>query len=203
MRHVNGVYTQKFNRLSGRSGHLFQGRYKAILVEKESYLLELVRYIVLNPVRAKLARHCKDWKWSSYSATAGLEESPHLLHVDWILSQFAREPSRAQKAFRKFVDDGRDVEIWDSLQGQIYLGSDSFIAQHVPQGSAAFREIPREQRLVDRPSLEEIFEDQTSDKGILDAYRSYGYRMKEIANHLCVHYSTVSRCIRKYEESSG
>ncbi|WP_459874236.1 transposase, partial [Endothiovibrio diazotrophicus] len=66
MRQLNGVYTQAFNRMHDRVGHVFQGRYKAILVQKESYLLELARYIVLNPVRARMVRSAKDWPWSSY-----------------------------------------------------------------------------------------------------------------------------------------
>lgn len=74
MRQLNGVYTQAFNRNHGRVGHLFQGRFKAILVEKDAYLLELCRYVVLNPVRANMVQRAKDWKWSSYRATAGLEE---------------------------------------------------------------------------------------------------------------------------------
>ena len=86
MKLLNGVYTQSFNRRHRRVGHLFQGRYKAILVDKESYLLELARYIVLNPVRARMIRSATDWKWSSYRATAGLADKEPLLTTDWILS---------------------------------------------------------------------------------------------------------------------
>ena len=89
MRQLNGVYTQSFNRRHKRVGHVFQGRYKAILVQKESYLLELARYIVLNPVRAQMVRAAKDWPWSSYRATAGYKEPVKALRVDWILSAFA------------------------------------------------------------------------------------------------------------------
>ena len=66
MRQLNGVYTQIVNRAHGRVGHVFQGRYKAILVDKESYLLELARYVVLNPVRAGMVDNVADWPWSSY-----------------------------------------------------------------------------------------------------------------------------------------
>ena len=79
MRQVNGVYTQAYNRGHGKVGHLFQGRFKAILVDKESYLLELCRYVVLNPVRAKLVDRSEDWPWSSYRATAGIEKAPAFL----------------------------------------------------------------------------------------------------------------------------
>ena len=89
MRHLNGVYTQRFNREHGRAGHVFQGRYKAILVQKGSYLLELAHYIVLNPVRARMVKEAKDWFWSSYRNTSGLEETTNWLSVDWILSAFS------------------------------------------------------------------------------------------------------------------
>jgi len=98
MRHLNGVYTQRFNRRHNRSGHLLQGRYNAILVEKDRHLLELARYVVLNPVRAEMVRSCKDWRWSSYRATAGLESSVPFLTTDWILSQFAGSQANAQRA---------------------------------------------------------------------------------------------------------
>jgi len=90
MRQLNGVYTQRFNRQQNRVGHVFQGRYKSVIVEKDSYLLELARYIVLNPVRAKMVRTVKHWQWSSYRATAGLSELQGGLKVDWLLAGFAK-----------------------------------------------------------------------------------------------------------------
>lgn len=86
MRQLNGVYTQRFNQRHRRVGHVFQGRYKAILVQKEAYLLELARYVVLNPVRAGMARAAREWPWSSYRATAGEVEVPCWLSADWLLS---------------------------------------------------------------------------------------------------------------------
>jgi len=200
MRHLNGVYTQAFNRRHARSGHLFQGRYKAILVEKDSHLLELARYVVLNPVRARMVRSCKDWRWSSYRATAGLESASSFLTTKWILSQFAQSPSKARQAYRRFVSAGRSEPVWEKLKGQIYYGSDEFIEQHVPEGSDAFREIPREQRLVNRPPIEDIFGATSEGRAIATAYREYGYRLREIADFLGVHYSTVSRRLKKQEE---
>jgi REP element-mobilizing transposase RayT len=199
MRHLNGVFTQAFNRQHKRSGHLFQGRYKAILVEKDSHLLELARYVVLNPVRARMVRSCKDWRWSSYRATAGLDSAPPFLTTEWILSQFGHSPSKARKAYRRFVLAGRGEPVWGKLKGQIYYGSDEFIERHIPEGSRAFREIPREQRLVDRPPIEDIFRTTSEEHAIATAYREYGYRLREIADFLGVHYSTVSRRLRKQE----
>jgi len=91
MKQLNSIYTQKFNRRHKRVGHLFQGRYKAFLVEKEYYLLELSRYIVLNSVRAGLVEHPGEWKWSSYRATIGKGPKAKFLTIDWLLNQFGRE----------------------------------------------------------------------------------------------------------------
>jgi putative transposase len=88
MRQLNGVNTQLYNRKHRRAGHIFQGRYKAIVVDKDHYLLELCRYVVLNPVRARLVELPQHWKWSSYAATAGLKKSQEYLPVDWTLGVF-------------------------------------------------------------------------------------------------------------------
>src|SRR6185369_14384072 len=96
MKHLNGIYTQKFNRRHDRVGHLFQGRYKAIVVDKNRYLQELCRYVVLNPVRAGMVKEPKGWKWSSYRATAGFESAEPWLEVSWILEQFGKNLKKAQ-----------------------------------------------------------------------------------------------------------
>ncbi len=106
MRQLNGIYTQVFNRRHGRCGHLFQGRYKAILVDKDSYLLTLCRYIVLNPVAARMVATPEDWHWSSYAATAGLVTSPPFLTTDWSLSQFSQNREAARQRYREFVAEG-------------------------------------------------------------------------------------------------
>ena len=199
MRHLNGVYTQAFNRCHKSSGHLLQGRYKAILVEKDSHLLELARYVVLNPVRARMVRACKDWRWSSYRATAGLMPVEPFLTTEWILSQFGDSQETAQRAYRGFVSAGRGEKVWGRVRGQIYFGSDKFIEGHAPEAGKALREIPREQRLVNRPALEEIFTSRSEDRAVAVAYRDYGYRLREIAAFLDVHYSTVSRWLKQQE----
>jgi putative transposase len=99
MRQLNGIYTQKFNRRHGRVGHVFQGRFKSVLVEKDSYLLELCRYIVLNPVRARIVTHPEDYPWSSFTFTAGSGKSPEFLSTDWVLAQFGRNRKEARKRY--------------------------------------------------------------------------------------------------------
>jgi putative transposase len=197
MRQLNGIFTQSFNRRHRRVGHLFQGRFKAILVEKESYLLELCRYIVLNPVRVKGRTSPAAWKWSSYRPTAGLVPAPEFLSTDWLLEQFGQNRRVAQKRYREFVRDGIANRPWDALKGQIYLGSDKFIERHSAEDKP-INEIPRAQLKAIKPTLERIFA-KDGDSGIAQAYREHGYRLHEIAAHLGVHYATVSRKLKKIE----
>jgi len=200
MRQLNGIYTQSFNRRYNRVGHLFQGRYKAILVEKEPYLLELCRYIVLNPTRVKGRVGHAVWEWSSYRATAGQAKVPEFLSVGWILAHFGKNRRVAQKRYREFVREGMANRPWEDLKGQIYLGSEKFIEQH----SAADKElkkIPRAQPRAVKPTLDRIFA-RSKEAGIAQAYREHGYRLHEIAKHLGVHYATVSRRLKQLENSS-
>ncbi len=149
IRHLNGVYTQTFNRRHDRVGHLFQGRFKAIVVEKEMHLLELCRYVVLNPVRAGVVTHPRRYAWSSYRATAGEVAGLPWLTVDWVLAQFGAKTRAAQQAYRAFVQEGlQAAEVpWSRVVGQVYLGSESFI-DRLSRVAAGARdpEIPRRQR---------------------------------------------------------
>ena len=128
MRQLNGVYTQTTNRTHGKAGHVFQGRYKAILVQKESYLLELARYIVLNPVRARMVRMARDWPWSSYRDTAGYRESAEWLTTEWILAAFGKRRSTALEKYRTFVSEGKNQPSpWEQLRNQVFLGSEQYV----------------------------------------------------------------------------
>lgn len=159
MRQLNGIYTQAFNRKHRRSGHLFQGRYKAILVQKETHLLELCRYIVLNPVRAGIVDKPEKWAFSSYQATAGLSSIPSFLYIDWTLSQFGSRKKKAQIAYQRFVAEGLNKPSpWSSLIGQIYLGTKAFRQEleKTLKGKAIPKEIPISQRHPVRPTMDEI-----------------------------------------------
>lgn len=149
MRQLNGVYTQYFNRRHRRVGHVYQGRYKAILVEKDRYLLELTRYVVLNPVRAGMVKHAGAWPWSSYRAMTGQATCPSWLQADWLLGQFSRQRKRAIDKYKDFVRQGVGLpSIWTELNQQIYLGSERFIKkmQQAISKEADLGEIPRAQR---------------------------------------------------------
>lgn len=159
MRQLNGIYTQKFNRSHAGAGHVFQGRFKSIVVEKDSHLLELCRYVVLNPVRAGMARHPKDYPWSSYCGTAGLKKLD-FLSADWLLAQFGNDRKHAQREYRRFVLAGMDEESpWKKLVGQCLLGEEAFLEKLFPflQKKAGFTEIPRVQRFALRPPLGKVF----------------------------------------------
>jgi REP element-mobilizing transposase RayT len=205
MRQLNGVYTMRFNRRHGSIGHVFQGRYKAIVVQKESHLLEACRYVVLNPVRAKVVEVPERWRWSSYGATAGIERAHPCLTVEWVLGQYGSKKRIAEKRYRAFVMDGiGGRRIWDDVRGQSVLGDGDFVARLVDyaRGYEEIREIPKVQRYLNRPSLVEIFkmaagEKRRRDKGITEAVRRWGYSEREVADYLRLHYSTVSRLISR------
>ena len=133
MHWLNAVYAQRFNARHARHGHVFGGRFKAVLVERDSHLLELARYIALNPVRAGLCRLPEDWPWSSYAATAGLARPPSFLTSRVILDQFVNDPVDAQLAYRRFVAAGIAPPVWTEINGEAYLASESIVPfGHVP-----------------------------------------------------------------------
>ena len=159
MHYLNGIYTQDFNRRHERIGHLMQGRFKAILIDKESHLLELARYVVLNPVRAGISATAGQWKWSNYRATAGLSPAPAWLQTEWTLEQFS--PHReANLRYRAFVAEGKNSGYvpWEKLVSQIYLGGEEFRrrAQELISAGKRSRQIPRLQQLPSRPQLKDI-----------------------------------------------
>jgi putative transposase len=129
MHWLNLKYAQWFNRSHKRVGHLFQGRPDIRLVDKENYLLRVLRYNVLNPVRAHMVRSPADYEWSSYRATAGLTAPPSWLATDDVLSLFGRERAVAQWEYRKFVSGGLTDSPWDDLVGDLYLGKDPWLSE--------------------------------------------------------------------------
>jgi REP element-mobilizing transposase RayT len=204
MRQLNGVYTQTFNKRHNRVGHIFQGRYKAILIQKESHLLEVCRYVVLNPVRAKSVKRVEEWKWSSYRSTAGKSKSHPCLTTDWILGQFAQKKGTAEKKYKEFVGAGiREKGIWEDVKGQSILGSEEFVEKLIGyiKGQEDIKEIPKSQRYINRPALKEIFKKgmllnkKDRNKRIKEAVNRYGYSQKEVADYLGLYYTTISRIV--------
>lgn len=207
MRQLNGVFTQGSNRRHQRSGHLFQGRYKAILVDRDSYFLELARYIVLNPVRAAMVKQPQQWAWSSYGAMIGKSTAPAWLTTEVLLGEFGKGRSQIRRKYQQFVEEGMGGEsIWKDLKGQIYLGDDDFIEQM--RGKLGERDedvnIPLVQQRVPVPMLREIGRRHaTRDQGIRAAYATGAYSYQEIAKHFEVHFTTVGRIVRSSTQRQG
>ncbi|MEJ1370334.1 MAG: addiction module toxin RelE, partial [Candidatus Sedimenticola sp. (ex Thyasira tokunagai)] len=187
------------NRKHQRVGHVFQGRFKAILVEKEGYLLELARYIVLNPVRAGMVRSAEKWPWSSYRFTAGIEICPEWFDSNWLLSGFAKRRSTAIRRYMQFVADGvQQPSPWDFLRQQVFLGSDTFVDEVLEKAEGRdLSEVPRIQRRGKPKSLDEYAASAANrNEAMFLAYRSGGYTLKDISDYYGVHYSTVSRLVK-------
>lgn len=206
MKQINGIYTQRFNRRHQHVGHVFQGRFKSIVVDKDAYLLELCRYIVLNPVRAGMNDDPGQYRWSSFKATAGMIKTPHFLTTDWILSRFAKTRPQAQAQYRRFVRAGKKKEApWKALKGQCLLGAKELIEKLSPylKQKAAIKEIRLADRKLNRPGLAKLFTDahcatkSLRNQAMRIAHFDHGYRQKEIADHLGLHYTTVSNILRK------
>lgn len=206
MRQLNGVYTQRFNRSHGRSGHVFQGRYKAILVERDSYLLELARYVVLNPLRAQgMIERLEDWPWSSYLATCGQTPAPVWLQTDWILGQFGTQRDQAIVDYIRFVHQGaRLPSVWAQLQGQIYLGSAAFVEQMqaLIETQPNVNEVPLAQRRGPMLPLADYAAQYPRNEAMSRAFLSGHHTQQAIATYFGVHYTTVSRIIKAHEQST-
>jgi REP element-mobilizing transposase RayT len=199
MRQLNGVFTQSSNRRHGRQGHLFQGRFKGILVDKDSYLLELSRYVVLNPVRAGMAQDPEQWFWSSYRATAGESTTPPWLETDFVLRQFAEDRDRAQARYRRFVLEGLGRDIWQNLRQQIYLGDETFVEKM--QAAVNIKgdrlSVPNIQRRPPPAPLADIAQSHPDrNSAILAAYATGAYSYAAIAAYFGIHLSTVGRIVR-------
>ena len=212
MRQLNGVYSQTFNRRHGLVGHVFQGRFKAIFVDRDSYLLALCRYVERNPVAAGLVASAADWPWSSYRAHAGLAPAPLWLDAGalqgYLLGhapQGAQDRQRATALYAQLVaqDDAADGQFWQrGLRGQIYLGDADFAERMQAQAVApqlAAGEVPRAQR---RPkgTLADCLA-QTTDRGeaLAHGHRVLGLSMSEMARGLGLSVSRVSRLIAAWE----
>jgi len=208
MKHLNGVYTQWFNRRHSRTGPVVQGRFKSIVVEKEAYLLEVARDIVLNPIRANIVRSTRDWRWSSFRATAGIVMCPGFLTTDWLLSKLRKRRAAAVLAYRDFVKRGKGVNVWKDVTAGALLGTDPFVQSLRPllRDIKENRKIGSDARLATRPSLEKLFSDVTDkptrNERIHTAVRTHQYTLQEVGDHLDLCYSTISVIAKRVDEGS-
>ena len=209
MQHLNGVYTQAYNRRHSKVGHLFQGRFKGILVDKNAYMLEVCRYVDLNPVRARIVRDPGKWPWSSYRAHTGQVPSPvwldtpavhgHILDRDVAT---AADRRKAAVRYAALVAAGKGVKLWDeALANQIFLGGAEFVERMqalVEVDHAATKDIPRPQRRAAAKPIEYYLKHGKSrDAGVCQAVIDGQHSMTEIASALGLSVSRVSRIVSK------
>ena len=195
MRHVNGVYAQRFNLRHDRDGHLFQSRYKSFLVEKDNYLLELSRYIVLNPVRAGVAHSPDQWPWSSYRVTAGLGSEVGFVYTDSLLASFSSSKQRARRLYVSFVQEGMGGRspLEEARGGFILGGEDFLLTVRDLLEQAGGPETVRREKYAARPSLQVLFDTDKRNEAIHEAVCRWGYKLREVGDYLGLHYSRVSR----------
>ena len=160
MHWFNSAYVGWFNRIHKRCGHLYQGRFKAFLIEKEAYFAEVLRYVVLNPVRAHMVERPEEHKWSSYRATAGYETAPAWLDLQSALEFFHPDRDQAQADYKEFVcaKIASDDCLWDNLTNRIFLGTDDWTRKmrKTVETKPRSTDHPRKQRAVGRPKMHTI-----------------------------------------------
>lgn len=195
MRHINGVYSQGFTRRHGLVGHLLQGRFKAILVDRDAYLLEVCRYVELNPVRAAMVDAPADWSWSSYRSHVGLSagfawlDRPGL--HSYLLGHDAQTPAdicRAARMYAQWVAAGRNVRLWDdALNRQVFLGDDLFVERMqalMAPASKTAPTIPLYQRASPKGLSAWLRECSSREEALWMAHTHSGLRMTALAAEL-------------------
>jgi hypothetical protein len=209
MQYINGSYTAYFNVRHQRAGHLFQGRYKAILVEADAYAKELSRYIHLNPVRAEIVGMPHEYTWSSFPYYIGRKRPPKWLCTMLILGYFSKRVFGAQNRYREFVNSGVGSEYKTPLKdvvGSTILGSTDFvndIKERYLRSKSYERELPALRTLRPRPSVELIKKEVNAvlgkDSALSKRVSLYlsrqfsGMRLREIGRHFGVGESGVSQ----------
>ncbi|MFH2218664.1 MAG: transposase [Pseudomonadota bacterium] len=213
MRHINGAYTTYFNVKRARPGHLFQGRYKAILVEIDEYAKELSRYIHLNPIRAKMVKTPEEYEWSSYRFYIGETKPPKWLYRDFVLGYFGNKVSIAQKGYHNFVslliNEKYDSPLGDVVSSTL-LGSPGFITyikDNFLSGKKPDRDLPALKALVEKASMQDIFDEVESVFGKESALgrnvkmflsqRYTGEKLKDIGTHFGIGESGVAQVNRR------
>jgi hypothetical protein len=192
MREVAGPYTQRANRRRGTRGPVFRGRYKAVLVDPDHGLLDLVRWIALAPVRAGLVAGPRDWPWSSHAALVGALPAPPWLETGWLLSRFDRVRWAAQAAYGRFVEDALEegglADPGRLVRRQVALGPEGFAERLAPSADA-----PRAEETPARPLAwyDAAFSDRH--EAMAKAWLSGDFTQAAVARHFGVHFSTVSR----------
>ena len=197
---VERLLCADFNRRQSRCGHVFQARFRSILVETESYLLAVCRYVVLNPVRARLCSRPDGWSWSGYRGTAGIEAGEMFLAVDSLLVRFARWRRAGSGRYRAFVAAGLGEPSGRADSAASAWARKSFC---VTGSGARFYRRCHESRSSHCRRRSSDSSAGTDPAPIATADREHGYTLREIAEYLGCHYSTVSLHARRRADGNG
>jgi len=200
MRQLNGVYTQRYNVKYETDGNIFHGRFKGVLVEAGHSFVDVVRHILHVPVLMRKSRKLDKWKWSSYQATMGSVDAPAWLNTTEVLSHFAKQKKRAQTALAKSVNAlDKDFDIVKNVQGQILLGSEDFVSKWKKQlSSGKVMDKARQRKAKKTKPLTDFGKRFKNIKtAMVKAYETGNYTLDQIGSHFGVHYSTVSRTVKK------
>jgi putative transposase len=216
MRHLNGVYTQNYNRRHGGSGPLFQGRFKAVLVDRERLLLDACRYVDLSAQRLGLVRRGADWPWHSLAAHTGQQEAPEWLDVQGLFGHVlgreargAADKKRAAERYARLLASEPALDIWAHLRHQIFLGDEDFAQRmlaHIedsggsgsPGGTARASRAPRK-AATPRPFAQWLRDSATREQALYRAHIEGGLSMTLLAGELGLSVSRVSRLIAGHE----
>ncbi len=196
MRQLLGVYSQRFNRRHGRHGHLFQGRYKALLVETSAYLIQLCAYVLRNPVAAGLVTGAKQWPWSSYGLNSGKKRT------DWfdpapLWGELGTDEAGAGRTLSALL---RKDQPAPEPRGQLCYGGDAFATKLARKAQALSAEHPRQTRAALSPGIA-WYERQSSSRteAMARACVEGHHSRSDVARHYGVYPSTVSRAVQKFD----
>jgi len=206
MRYLNGKYAQYVNRTHKLVGHLYQGRYHAVLCQDRLYRQALCRYVELNPVHARMVARPADWPWSSHRATMGLQDAPSWLNFEQVLTLFGDDVFSARDAYSEFVLAGVGLPSpLKEVKHNLLLGDEQFCEQFSGgRLDGDISEIKRSQRQALALPLVEFFKQQHDPKHAMAlAYFSRAYSMPEIARHAGVSVKTVSRAVTAYMQRAS
>ena len=203
IRQLNGVYTQRSNRLHDTDGHVFRGRYKSIVVQREEYLLPLMAHIFLLPLRAGFVKHPSQFKWSSCRYLYGKDGVPEYVDLEWFSEGFSSDTDN----FDEFLDKNHSRDVVSETRKQIYLGDDKFIelVQEKTSKASKSKDIPRYQVTKPVSSLINGFarSGNSREEAIAKTYLTGDYTLREVADAVSVHYSVVSKIVSEYEKNSA
>jgi len=194
MQQLEGRYAQYSNWRHGRVGHLFQARFKGVLIENDIHLFTAFWYVAMNPVVARFVARAEDWKWSSYGATVGLQPVPPYLSISWLQSVFpAASLSESQRLCRACMEDARPIHAYlQAVNPTTEAAIRSYVAERLHQVPQ-----PCEYGTLMRPPIERLFPDGQSrpdlESAIVVAHETHGFKIAEIARCISKRASNVSK----------